>query len=66
MGGVRAIYVPLPEGAADRLRELAQRELRDPKSQATVLILDGLRRAGLPVVLDTRERSALATVERSR
>ena len=46
---MRAIYVALPEGAADRLRELARRELRDPREQATWLILDGLRRAGLPV-----------------
>ena len=41
------MYVPLPEGAAERLRELARREVRDPKEQAAWLILDGLRRAGL-------------------
>ena len=44
---MRSIYVPLPEGAAERLRELAAREMRDTRSQATWLILDGLRRAGL-------------------
>lgn len=57
---MRSIYVPLPEDATDRLVELARRELRDPKAQAAVLILEGLRRAGLPVDLETRERSALA------
>lgn len=57
---MRSIYVPLPEGAADRLRELARRELRDPKEQATWLILDGLRRAGLDVDLRTPEHAALA------
>jgi hypothetical protein len=46
---MRSIYVPLPEGATDRLWQLARRELRDPKAQAAVLILEGLRRAGLPV-----------------
>ena len=44
---MRAIYVPLPEGVASKLRELARREYRDTHAQATVLIVDGLRRAGL-------------------
>jgi hypothetical protein len=57
---VRSIYVPLPEGVADRLRELARRELRDPREQATWLILDGLRRAGLEPELRPAERAALA------
>lgn len=56
---MRSIYIPLPEGATDRLWELARREMRDPKAQAAVLILDGLRRAGLPVDVDSRERAAL-------
>jgi hypothetical protein len=56
---MRAIYVPLPEAAADRLRELARRELRDPREQATWLILAGLRAAGLDVDLDTHERMAI-------
>lgn len=56
---MRSIYVSLPEGATDRLVELARRELRDPKAQAAILILDGLRRAGLPVALETRETAAL-------
>ena len=46
---MRSIYVPLPEGATDLLWELARREMRDPKAQAAVLILEGLSRAGLPV-----------------
>jgi hypothetical protein len=63
---MRAIYVPLPEGAADRLRELARREMRDPREQAGWLILDGLRRAGLDTDLSPGERAALAPVERAR
>jgi hypothetical protein len=46
---MRTVYVPLPENAIDQLREMARRELRDPKEQAAWLIVDGLRRAGLPV-----------------
>lgn len=57
---MRSIYVPLPEDAGDRLRELARRELRDPREQAAWLILDGLRRAGLDVDLTGREIAALA------
>jgi hypothetical protein len=56
---MRSIYVPLPEGATDRLVELAHREMRDPKAQAAVLILDGLKRAGLDVRLETREQAEL-------
>lgn len=44
---MRNIYVPLPEPAVDQLRQLATREYRGTKEQAAVLILDGLRRAGL-------------------
>ncbi len=57
MAVMRSIYVPLPEGTADRLWELARRELRDPKAQAAVLILEGLERAGLPVGSHPAERS---------
>jgi hypothetical protein len=42
---VRNIYVPLPEDAVERLRELATRELRGTKDQAAWLILEGLRRS---------------------
>ncbi len=61
---MRSIYVPLPEGVADRLRELARREMRDPKAQATWLILAGLKAAGLDVDLDTRERVILKAGQR--
>lgn len=43
---MRTIVVPVPEDAADQLRDLARRELRTPRAQACVLILEGLRRAG--------------------
>ena len=57
---MRSICVPLPEGATDRLWELARREMRDPKAQAAVLILEGLRRAGLPVDPEPQEGTSLA------
>ena len=60
---MRRINVPLPEGADDRLRELARRELRDPREQAAWLILDGLRRAGLPVDVSPRDRAAMAAAK---
>jgi hypothetical protein len=44
---VRTLYIRLPDGAVERLVELAAREFREPKAQAGVLILEGLRRAGL-------------------
>ena len=59
---MRNLYVPLPEGAIERLRELAAREFRGTKEQATVLIIDGLRRSGLPI--DENDRRPLAPAER--
>ena len=44
---IRTIAVPVPEDAADQLRELARREVRTLRAQAYVLILEGLRRAGM-------------------
>jgi hypothetical protein len=41
------VYVPLPTQVQDALRELARRELRDPRLQARLLVEDGLRREGL-------------------
>jgi hypothetical protein len=62
---MRSIYVPLPEEAADQLRELARREMRDPREQAAWLILVGLRAAGLDVDLASRDRAALEPVGRA-
>ncbi len=56
---MRSVYIALPDSALDRLAELARREMRDPKAQASWLILDGLRRAGLDVDLTGRESAAL-------
>ncbi len=39
---MRNIYVPLPDEAIKRLRQLAERELRGTKKQAAVLILEAL------------------------
>jgi hypothetical protein len=63
---MRAIYVPLSEGVADSLRELARRELRGTREQATWLIVDGLRRAGIEPALRTDERAALAPGDKGR
>jgi hypothetical protein len=60
---MRNIYVPLPEPAVEQLRTLAEREYRGAKEQAAVLILDGLRRAGLdPATRTTPDRSTEAPV----
>jgi hypothetical protein len=49
----------------DRLRELARRELRDPKTQAAYLILSGLRAAGLePDVVRAPSRQDMARDDR--
>lgn len=56
---MRTIIVPVPERAADQLRELARREFRTPKAQACLFILAGLKAAGLDVDTDTRERAEL-------
>ena len=44
---MRKVWVPLPGDAWDRLLILAEQELRDPRQQAAVLILDGLEQAGI-------------------
>jgi len=41
------IGVVLPEPAREALVDLAEREYRDPRDQAAVLVLEGLRRRGL-------------------
>ena len=43
---MRAIYVPLAEPVRQALNDLAEREYRDPRDQATKLISDALRQAG--------------------
>jgi hypothetical protein len=45
---MRGIYVPVSDPVARRaLVNLAERELRDPRDQAAVLVLEGLRQRGL-------------------
>lgn len=41
----RTLYVRLEQRDLDELRALADRELRDTRSQAVLLIREGLRRA---------------------
>jgi hypothetical protein len=61
---MRSIYVAIPENAVDQLRVLATRERRAPRQQAAMLIIDGLRRAGLDVDLASREQAGLAPTAR--
>jgi len=42
---MRNIYVRLDPETIERLRRLADAELRDTKAQAAILIIEGLRRA---------------------
>jgi hypothetical protein len=65
---MRTMLVPVPEDAADQLRDLARRELRTPRAQACVLILEGLRRAGMNTELGPREGAGppVAKPDRSR
>lgn len=42
----RKIYVSLEPSEAKALLDLAQREYRDPRRQAALLLRDGLNRAG--------------------
>ena len=61
---MRTLYVRLPDGAIDRLAELARREFREPKAQAGLLILEGLRRAGLDPERSGTVRTAAERRER--
>lgn len=44
---MRSLYIAIPDEAALKLRELARRELRAPRQQAAILVLEGLERAEL-------------------
>ncbi len=44
---MRKVWVPLPSDAWDRLLILADQELRDPRQQAAILILEGLEQAAI-------------------
>ena len=61
----RSIYVPLPTPAREALYELADREWRHPKEQASKMLVEALQRAGaLPsdntLTPDSREPEAVA------
>jgi len=58
---VRAIYVPLSEPIRRALNDLAEREYRDPRDQATMMLADALRKAG---ALPEDRSAALTTVTR--
>ncbi|MGA2514284.1 MAG: hypothetical protein ABSG37_11790 [Candidatus Limnocylindrales bacterium] len=63
---MRSIYIAISDDAADKLRELAQREFRAPRQQATVLVLEGLRRAGLDPTLPYDEGAEPSVATRDR
>lgn len=60
---MKSLYVALPDSALTRLRELARREMRGPREQATWLIMSGLRDAGLD---ETTNRQADQPVNPAR
>ena len=51
-----SFYVYLPPEAAERLREIARRELRSPRHQATVILLHALGTAEEPRPVRRRTR----------
>lgn len=50
-----SIRVVIPDDAATKLAELARREFRAPRQQAAILVLEGLKRAGLGPELPPEE-----------
>lgn len=63
---MRSIYIAIPDDAADKLRELARRELRAPRQQAAILVLAGLERAGLDSEPSLEKRAEQAVGRRGR
>ena len=61
---MRSIYIAIPDDAADKLRELARREFRAPRQQAAILVLAGLKRAGLDPGQWTEENPARVVTKR--
>ena len=59
---MRLIYVALPVPAAIALREVAQRETRQPREQAAHMLIAALRQSG---ALKDEEASAAVTAEAS-
>ena len=58
---MRRLTVAIPEEAAARLDRLAQREYRDRKQQAALLLVDAIARAELT---DAVPRGPVTTTER--
>lgn len=53
----RAVYLALPDDIREALVRVAEREYRDPRDQAALFVVDGLRRANaLPVGQDNTDR----------
>jgi hypothetical protein len=61
----RSIYVPLSTPAKEALYQLAEREWRHPKEQASKLLVEALRQAGaLPADPDQLTSGSPAAAER--
>jgi len=56
---VRAIYVPLTEPIRRALNNLAEREYRDPRDQAAMMLTDALRQNG--ALLNDRSAELIAS-----
>jgi hypothetical protein len=63
---MRSLYIAIPEQAAEQLRVLATREYRSPRQQAAILLIEGLKRAGLDVDPRALERLALTASKADR
>ncbi len=44
---MRSIHIAIPEAAAEELERLAERELRRPRDQAALLLIQAVRQAGV-------------------
>jgi len=54
---VKTLTIAIPEHAAERLAELARRQYRAPRQQASVMLLEAIERAaGAPTERTAEER----------
>lgn len=56
---MRSIVVPVPDGVAARVADIARAEFRTPKAQALVLLMEALAQRGQSVDLKSAERAGL-------
>jgi hypothetical protein len=61
---MRSLNVAIPDDAAAKLAEIARREYRRPREQATVLLLEALGRHDVDVQVRPEERAQLEKAAR--